>query len=250
MLVMIGAFLQAGAFCLLALSSLLVTLGAAMGVGFFWRVAGTFSWPVAGLFLASWIVPVVGYAFTVTAPGKNGARGLGIATLAVGGTAVLLLIFMFVQGLDVRMVSHLANGSLFGGGGGGMSGPSLDLGGFLASPLFLRSGPSEALLYFWALCELARLCLCGLFVQAVGKSFRDSSLASSGMIVGIVAPCSFFVVNLLRYLLFELFKTSTSKGVFYLMAILELVFLLGIAGVLGWYALTMKNGKDTIQYAK
>ena len=41
---------------------------------------------------------LVGYAFTVTAPGQNGAKGLGIATLAVGSISLLLLILLIVFG--------------------------------------------------------------------------------------------------------------------------------------------------------
>src|SRR5205814_1566792 len=138
MLAMIGAGLQGAAFALLALGVLLML----PGVSFLFQIATHLSYPALALFLAGWIVPVVGYAFSVTAPSENGAKGLGIATLAVGGTCIALLILLFIQGMPIQAVTILADGSVLTSGGG--LGIGLRMGSFDDGPMGVGGRRSAA----------------------------------------------------------------------------------------------------------
>lgn len=230
LLLFIGMCLFVGALGLQFLTSLISVLGAQIG---------QVTYPIAILVgLGHWIVGAVGLGFLVSGPAKYGARGLGIAAAAVGGTHLILLLTQGLQTNEYR----------------------LDTAGFVVTQLkYLMAVPMifqndrafgiSAVPVLTGMLELALFILIALCIRACAMNVKDHGLAGSGMALVIAVPSvigGLIVVELIFSLVLRNVGITSRAG-FIMFYLVRLLLVDGpFIGLMVYYLIVLNNARDAI----
>lgn len=230
LLLFIGMCFFLGALGLQTLTSMIFLFGANVG---------QVTYPIATLVgLGHWVVGAVGLGFLASGPSKYGARGLGIAAAAVGGSHLILLLTQGLQANDF----------------------SLDTAGFVVTQMkYLMAVPMifqgdryfgiSALPLVGGLLELALFILIALCIRACALNVKDHGLAGSGMALVIAVPSTIgglmVVVLIFSLIMRNVAITSRAGGMMFYLTRLLLVdgpFI----GLMVYYLIVLNNARDAI----
>jgi hypothetical protein len=187
------------------------------------------------------LVFIVGYVFCLLVPNRNGTLGLAIASLSVGGVA---LIFKIQYNL-----LPVFKTSLWGRGGGGLFGELFFDG---------RGGFTSVLItHMIALMVMeAEIIVFALFLRAVSLSFRDDQGARNALIVVTLASVHAglqFLLHMIIYIVAESatpgqpMSPSASKAIYYLLQTISWGAVAVQLAELVLYALTIFGTRTLIE---
>jgi hypothetical protein len=187
--------------------------------------------------LGNWVVAIIGFGFGLAAPPQNAARGLGIATLAVAGTHLLLAL----TGLEVGYIEI----------GYGMH--HYFHWGALVTNLGILQGllghfHSAALVPLLAmLLELARMILYALTLRAYAVTLGKYDLAGRCKVLWIglaVIAGSLVVLGLLFGIIMDNTRSFDTIRVMGVMS--TVVNYAGLLGMVIWYFFVVKSARDQL----
>src|SRR5262249_25618065 len=155
------------------------------------------------LMLASQVLNVVGFSFTVTTPGRHGEMGFGIATLAVAACSLLCFLYVLIKTIGESSGVGIAEADgVFG---------TIGLGELMANPLLGIMAASEGgfgpsglgfVLFVMPLLVTGWLTTSCWYLFCAGKTLRDPELSSQGFIMGITLPSTLAGCGLVLWLIF------------------------------------------------
>lgn len=197
--------------------------------------------------IGNWITAAVGLGFLASGPGKYGARGLTIATAAVGALHLILLIVALLQ----------KQTSILPGGFGMTTGRSfnIDWTAMITQQTYLIMLPMvgrlgvDVVTLLTAISELALWILLALSVRAVALNVKEHGVAGNciGLVIAVPATViGLLVIELIFKLIFENMPPTSmggAKAVFFFMAIIPQ---LGLIGVFVFYLIVLNVARDVI----
>jgi hypothetical protein len=243
-LISISLFVTVGAMGLSVLLALLFgALSGGRGGGgskFMLDMMNILGYLAAFTLLGGLIVRIVGSAFIITTPGKNGELAFGIASVSTAAIAAVMLLLLLLKffdspfgygGLFAWILSVIEHNLFAGIGEGGGRGGGVPIESFA--------------IYVLPIMEVAWLVLFALYEWAVGKSNKDRNLRSQGMLMVIVAPSVCGGMGLVFWLLQKIEIHSAFVPMLFVA-----MYLLVVGGMLFWYNLVTMGTKGTLQSAK
>jgi len=255
LLFFIGGWLQVGAAGLMVFAIFLHWVGVREGLGVFLILSGL-------LGIGYWLTSATGLGFLISGPRDRGALGLSIATAAVGGLHLILLI----------VIATSRDAGTFGSPPNPSRSADVSWDAFVtqirALPCLLfaeigwgdvqRNIARGSLLPIFAnLIEIGRMCLLFLTLRAIMQCARDSDGAKLSMQATVgyaIGAGSLVVVGLLFGLLMLAVRPSNpTDGPETLMAVLHLFFLvlyLVFAGLAVGSTLVIKSVKGRLDYRR
>jgi hypothetical protein len=230
-----------------------------LGIIDFLRVMGI----IGGI--AGWgalITAAVGYGFAIAGPKKDGAIGLSIATAAVTGVYLILLIVQVTQsgggvgdgglGGGRRAAAAPGVGPLTSGGdfltAGNLISPGLSFHGMILGTGVVSAFPIMGFLMI--LLEVSRFILFFLFLKAVAGMVKDRGAAGSckGWVITYSAVVGgLLVVGVLTGLIAQAVSPQ-GGGARALMIILIILSFGSVCAVLCWGALIVGKVRDSLRW--
>ena len=136
------------------------------------------------LWLGTWVLCLIGYIFSMSTPGENGEKALGITAAALLGGQVVM------TGIIIFTTQALLSGALLGP-------EALDM---------LRGLGVLALGIY--LLEVGRNTVFAAYIQAVGKTLRSKKVVAGGKNILVLTPVIAIGIPLLDFLVIKLMADS------------------------------------------
>jgi hypothetical protein len=240
----LGVFLNFIAACILV---------GALGLTYFFILLGVSGahidndlYALAGLpGIGAWVTAAVGLGFLVAGPNRHGSRGLAIATAAVAGLHLILMLVDVFQD-HTSIIGMVSSGR--------SSTHWMGLVSELPYLCFLTLGATlpvsfsvDTIALFTGLLEVAQVILFLLLLRALGQTVKDYGLVGNSLMILIVFASALGVHLILSMIWGLILKnvTSASAGKALLILSLSLVYLTWI-GLWVWQLILFNGARHSI----